>query len=346
MHRPPMRSTLILLALLLGCATAAAVEPVDGRITKADMPVDIQLQTVNQVIDKAMRWLDSHPASVRENELMEVVEEIMFFYALHQTAGYEADHLHFLQEVTGRHRAIEAFLADNGNRQHHLQGDWAVLTYPPLAYIISRLGLETDAYRQIIDELVSRQQHLTPSRHAKRLWVAIYLERLGYVPDSSVHYLLGESPLQQDPQTGILLDYFSTDTIAGRDPQATVQTIYNITHEIMALTDFGALSPPPIMSLQRAHYARLVDAAIVWATRESALDVLAELIFCAHLLDLGQLPALPAALALIISNQQGDGSFGITNPDRPNGVRHGVLTALLALKTLGGRRGEIGKPGR
>ena len=89
-----------------------------------------------------------------------------------------------------------------------------------------------------------------------------------------------------------------------------------------------------------------MDAALDWATRESALDILAELVFCAHLLDLDELPALPAAVALIISKQQADGSFGITNPDRPNGMRHGVLTSLLALKTLGAGKQAVDNTSR
>lgn len=328
-----MRSTLTLLALLLGSTTAAA-DPAGGRTPNTGISMETRAHTVNQVIDKATHWLDAHPASARDNELMEVVEEIMFFYALHSTPDYAAERPYFLREIASRQRAIEAYLAETGDMQLHLQGDWAALTYPPLVHILAEVGLETDAYRALIDELVALKRHLAPPRNAMRLWIAIYLARLDLVPDASVQYQLSNSPLQQDPQTHVLLDYFADHDAASRDPRATIQLVYNMTHEIIALTDFGALPPPPVMSAQRMHYARLVDAAIGWATRESALDVLAELVFCVHLLDLGDLPALPAALALLISKQQADGSFGITNPDRPNGVRHGVLTALLALKTL------------
>jgi len=334
-HGPSMRSILPLLALLLGTTTVAAVEPADGRTQNTVISMDIQAQTVSQVIDKAMLWLDGHPANVRDNELMEVVEEVMFFYALYSTPGYEAERPYFLREIAGRNRAIEAYLAETGDRQNHLQGDWDALTYPPLVYILSEVGLETDAYRMLLDEVISLKSHLEPQRNAMRLWISIYLARLDLVPDSTVQYLLNNSSLQQDPETHVLLDYFSDHAEASRDVHATIQLVYNMTHEIIALTDFGALPPPPVMNAQRMHYARLVNVAIGWATRESALDVLAELVFCAHLLNLGELPALPAALALIISKQQADGSFGVTNPDRPNGVRHGVLTSLLALKTLG-----------
>lgn len=329
-----MRPILTLLALLFGSTTAAANEPVGGSALNSGITTTIKAETVNQVIDKAMHWLEGHPASVWNNELMEVVEEIMFFYALHSDPEFEAEGPYFLSEMASRHRAIEAYLAKTSDMRYHLRGDWAALTYPPLAYILSEVGLETDNYRAIIDELLSRKRHLAPPRNAMRLWIAIYLVRLGLAPDSSLQYLLDNSALQQDPETHVLLDYFTDQAAASQDVHATIQLVYNMTHEIIALTDFGAIPAPPAMIAQHTHYAQLIDAAIGWATRESALDVLAELVFCAHLLDLGELPALPAAVALIISMQQEDGSFGITNPDRPNGVRHGVLTSLLALKTL------------
>jgi len=322
-----------LLTLFLWSAAVIAAEPADGHAPNAGITAAIQARTVNQVIDRAMHWLDGHPASVRDNELMEVVEEIMFFYALYSTPGYEAERPEFLREMDGRNRAIGRYLAETGAMQMHLQGDWGALTYPPLAYILTETGLETGAYGALIDELVSRKRHQAPPENPKRLWIAIYLARLGRVPDASVQYLLNNSSLQQDPQTHVLLDHFTDHAAASRDLYASVQLAYGMTHEIIALTDFGARPPPPVMIIQRAHYARLVDAAIAWATQESELDILAELVFCVHLLDLGELPSLPAAIALIISRQQADGSFGITNPDRPNGVRHGVLTSLLALKT-------------
>lgn len=341
-----MRSTLTLLALLLGSTTVAAFEPAGGRTPNTGISMETQAQTVNQVIDKATHWLDGHPASVWDNELMEVVEEVMFFYALYSAPGYAAERPYFLREIASRHRAIEAYLAETGDMQLHLQGDWAALTYPPLVHILFEVGLETDAYQVLIDELIALRRHLAPPGNTMRLWIAIYLARLDLVPDSSVQHLLGNSALQQDPQKHVLLDYFADQAAASRDRHATIQLVYNLTHEIIALTDFGALSPPPVMTAQRTHYARLVDAAIAWATRESALDILAELVFCVHLLDLGELPSLPAALELIISKQQADGSFGITNPDRPNSVRHGVLTTLLALKTLGASKRAVGRKRR
>lgn len=330
-----MTRTLALLTIIMGTTTISAVEPTGMQRINAQTSHDSRTKAAGAAIDKATAWLDAHPASVADDELMEVVEEIMFYYALNATGKYNDMHETCRREISSRHRAIVSFNDENRDRQLHLQGDWAALTYPPLAYITASMGLDTGSYRVIIDELIANRRHLDKSRNAMQLWIAEYLERLGYRPVPSTDYLLNNSSLQQDPETHALLDYFRDAGASGKNPQATIQTIYNITHEIIALTDFGALHPPPVMLAQKEHYARLIDAAIGWAMRESAIDVLAELVFCAYLLDLGNLPSLPDALDLIIDTQQADGSFGITNPDRPNGKRHGVLTCLLALKTMG-----------
>jgi|GEM_PF-6489850 len=330
-----MRRTLAALTLILGTTAVTAVEPTGVQRIKAETPPESRTQAVGDAIARAMEWLGAHPANIADDELMEVVEEIMFYYALNTIA--ESDNMHeaYRREIDRRHKAIVSFDDDNLEMHIHLQQDWASLTYPPLAYIVARMGLDADSYRVIIDDLVAHQRHLHQPMNAMQLWIAVYLERLGYAPVPSASFLLNNSSLQQDPQTHSLLDYFNEEPASSGNPQATIQLIYRITHEIIALTDFGAIRPPPVMAAQLDYYARLIDKAIGWATRESAIDVLAELVFCAHLLDLGKLPSVPAALDLIIKSQQADGSFGITNPDRPNGRRHGVLTCLLALTTMG-----------
>jgi hypothetical protein len=330
-----MRRTLAALTLIFGATAVTAVEPTGVQRIKTELPSNSRTQAVDDAIARAMEWLGAHPASIADDELMEVVEEIMFYYALNTIAEGDSMHEAYRGEIARRHEAIVSFDDDNPERQVHLQQDWASLTYPPLAYIVARMGLDTDSYRVIIDDLVSHQRHLHQPMNAMQLWIAVYLERLGYTPVPSASFLLNNSSLQQDPQTHSLLDYFNDEPASSENPQATIQLVYSITHEIIALTDFGAARLPPVMAAQLDHYALLIDKAIAWAMRQSAIDVLAELIFCAHLLDLGKLPSVPAALDLIIKSQQADGSFGITNPNRPNGRRHGVLTCLLALTTMG-----------
>ena len=338
-----MRRTLVLLALLAAAASLGAEQTAaNPHRSIPEVPPDARARTVSDVIDKAMAWLAVHPADIRDGDVIGVTEEIMFFYALSTIATHSAANRNFRREIAARHTALAAFHRDSLRSGSPLQGNWVALTYPPLAHIVARMGLENTPYRAVIDQrLASRADSVAP-RQAMQLWIAVYLERLGYTPDTPVPTLLAGSALQQDPQTHTLLGHFAAVPGSADTRQATIQLVYNITHEIIALTDFGALRPPAVMVAQAGHYARLLNAAIAWATRESAIDVLAELIFCAHLLELHDLAAAPGGLELIMNSQQDDGSFGITNPDRANGRRHGVLTCLLALSTL--ESGALGLP--
>ena len=330
-----MRPSFVLLTALATVASPGA-EP-----TAADLPHGrpeassvAQTRAVGEVIDKAMAWLAAHPADIREGDIIGATEEILFLYALDMTATDAAASQNYRREITERHRALVTLHRDEPRMASLLRGNWVALTYPPLAHVTARLGLDNAPYRAVIDDQLASRAHSVAPRQAMRLWIAVYLERLGYRPEITVPSLLAGSALQQDPKARALLVHFAAVPLSAAGREATIQLVYNITHEIIALTDFGALSPPAVMVDQAGHYASLLEAAIAWARRESAIDVLAELIFCTHLLKLRDLAAVPAGVQLIIDSQQDDGSFGITNPERANGRRHGVLTCLLALTTL------------
>jgi hypothetical protein len=339
-----MRHSLAFLMLFAACGVALASEtrPPGAHADARAGLVDAGSRRIGNAIDKGMDWLRAHPADIDNGEVMELSEEIIFYYAMGMMAESESDRQDYRREIAARHQAVATFNTEGLNDRQHLIGIWAPLTYPPMAHILARMDIDTSTYRTVIDELVTSHPYLYPPRNAMQLWIVVFMQRLGYTPDVPLETLLERSRLQQDPETSALIRYFLSGGAASDELQTATQIVYNMTHEIMALTDFGGLGPPAAMVAQRAHYARLLDRAMVWATDAAALDILAELVFCAHLLELGELPAQAAAVDLIIASQQKDGSFGITNPDRRNGTRHGVLTSVLALSSVQAR--ERGAP--
>jgi hypothetical protein len=323
-----------MLGVLCAILTANAVVP--GPSHGAEPVVQrVGTTRIEDAIDKGMRWLQAHPADVRRHEVVEVAEETMFYYALWVMASAPEELERYRAQIARRHRAIGAFNEELLETGLHLQGIWGPLTYPPLTHIISRMEMADGSYRSIVDDIVDRHPGLLPARDTMQLWIAVYLERLGYPTATPVALLLERSPLRRDPRTSALLNRFAVDPQETPDRQATVQLVYDMTHEVLALTDFGALPAPGGMMEDRDHYALLFDRAMRWAMQAAAIDILAELLVSAHLLALHDLPSVPAAVDLILRTQQADGSFGVTNPDRPNGRRHGVLTCVLALKTAG-----------
>lgn len=334
-----MKRTVAVLTVLTVCAAATVSEPKPDQAHAANRaPHAVTPHRMDEAIGKAMLWLQAHPADARGQEVIEVAEEIMFYYALRALALAPAELESYRNEIASRHAAMTAYNEELLETGVHLQGIWGPLTYPPLTHIISRMGMATASYRAIVDDLAAAHPYLYPPRDAMQLWIAVYMERLGYTPATPVSVLLERSALRQDPQTESLLSRLALGTEPVPDRQATIQIIYDITHEVFALTDFGALPAPAAMIAQRDYYARLFDQGIRWAMRASAIDILAELLVSAHLLELRDLGSVPEAVALILHSQQADGSFGITNPHRRDGRRHGVLTCLLALKTAATRQ--------
>lgn len=333
-----MRSVAVL--TLLGAFATAAATPanpdqahVNERVSHAVAP-----RSIDETIGKATRWLQANPADVRKHEIMEVAEEIIFFYSLWALASAPAEREIYRDQIATRHAAISAFNDELQEGGFHLLGTWGPLTYPPLTHIIARMDMDARSFRAIIDDMVAAHPYLYPTRDAMALWIAVYMERLGYTPTTPVSILVERSTLRQDTQARFLLDRLALDQDPSPERQKTIQLIYDITHEVFALTDFGALPAPAAMVARRDEHALLFDHAIRWAMHASAIDILAELLVSAHLLGLHNLASAPEAVSMIVRSQQVDGSFGVTNPDRPNGRRHGVLTCLLALKTVGARQ--------
>jgi hypothetical protein len=291
---------------------------------------------IGDAIRRGMEWLQAHPADVDGHGVMEVAEEIMFYYSLRSLTSAPAELQAYRNEIAARHAAIESFnerLIESG---HHLQGVWGPLTYLPLTHIITRMEMDAGGYRAVVDDILAHHGLLNPHRDAMRFWIAAYMERLGYTPSTPASALL-ESGLAHTPPSEVLRNRLDLDPDNAGDRGVTIQLIYDLTHEVLALTDFGASPPPAALVSLREDHARLLDRSIRWAMQASAIDVLAELVVSAHLLALYEVTSVPDAIAMILRTQQTDGSFGITNPERPNGRRHGVLTCLLALKTFQAR---------
>ena len=108
-------------------------------------------------------------------------------------------------------------------------------------------------------------------------------------------------------------------------------TVYYLTHEIFSLTDFGELPQPLIITDNQALFSELFDKTIEWAMAVQHIDLLAELIMCVKMLDLRNVPSLKVGIEFILSSQEDNGTFVITNPMRPNIYRHGILVSMMAL---------------
>ncbi|MEW5802006.1 MAG: hypothetical protein AB1847_07865 [bacterium] len=279
-------------------------------------------------VQKALSWVLKHPASFNDGALIEISEEILAFHILYRYTQDGSEKDNYLKEIKKRLDLI----ASNHNLKVQPTEYTMVLAITEIA---EKLGLQTPELKKIIEGQIISDPLLYPSHITSCIWNTVYLKRLGYNPPKTLEELMTKSTLSQEVSQGLVLQYTSAQfNPMYVDPVAT--TVYDLTHEIFALTDFGELPPPTVIAENLAFFNELFDQGIEWAITATHEDVLAEMIMCVKLLNLRDISSLEQGIDYIISRQEKDGSFGVTNPGRSNVYRHGILVSIMALTLAGG----------
>ena len=294
-----------------------------GPLVNADT---VPAQQTDQAIARALDWIDRHPASFEDGGMLEMVEEMIAFHVLIQNEKNPARFARHRQRMTQSAAQVAAILTAN---EQLLNTDPLRMLYPATyvisAYLLQHYDHNGHPARRILQRLLARH----PDAHLKnpgyRYWNLAYLQRLGLVagqPASNfIHASLTGSLIRDDGITQL-----SQAQIGEHLPHW-----YAITHDILALLDFrphrGPLLPPAI----HLRLNTVLNLAVGKAIQERQIDILAELLLCRELLGLERTQQTEEGISLLLSHQLADGSWGETKPNRLNGVRHGVLTAVSAL---------------
>jgi hypothetical protein len=279
-----------------------------------------------KAIYKAYLWLDRHPANFEDDGPLVVFEEILTFYILMRNTEDASEKKDYFYEIQKR---INLIALNKDFKVQPQEYTW-LLTFTAIA---EKLGIHTVDFRKIIeDQLMSipfpYSQYITGT-----IWNTVYLERLGYNPSIDLESLMAKSVLKQELDRRTLLQFVSS-SINQKYVYPMTVIAYCLTHEIFSLTDFGELPPPPIITNNRAFFSIFFDKTIQWAMATKQQDLLAELIMCVKMIDIKDVPSLRQGIEFILSSQQDNGTFGITNPSFPNVYRHGVLVSMMALSMV------------
>ncbi|MGA1844075.1 MAG: DUF6895 family protein [bacterium] len=285
---------------------------------------------VDRAIGNALSWVYTHPAHFAEyspeipfSPFVEISEEIITFYILHRDAQEPSLKNSYTREIQKRLELIAS--KDDFTPQ---PPDFTMLL--AIASISEKMGLHIIDFRTIIEQRLLSSPLLYPPHVTTSIWNTVYLERMGFNPRRGLDEIMSKSTLVREVQQRLLYQH-----VKGQfdpmyiDPVSI--TTYDITHEIFSLTDFGELPPPPIIIENQAFYAELFDSIIQWSITAKHIDILAEVIMCAKILHLKGVPSVNQGIQFIIDQQKKDGSFGVTNPGRPNVFRHGILVSIMAL---------------
>ena len=194
--------------------------------------------------------------------------------------------IEYHSQVEQRQRAIVPYLAAQAKTRDYLEDDWSPVIYPLAAHIMDRFGQDISGYRVIIEDILAHHAALYTSSVSAQLWTALYLKRLGYVPPPAGSSALKRSRLVTELSTHDLMNRLDLAVRKGGNQAEDIAAIYDLTHEVFALTDFGALAPPAFIAQHRPYFNKLFDRALQWASAGQAVDILAELLICTELLHL------------------------------------------------------------
>jgi Domain of unknown function (DUF6895) len=286
---------------------------------------------VKAAFTRAMSWVQDHPASLQAGGSLEIAEEVYMFDILYNTARDAAARQGYRKQIADRYAAMSPDLESNMETRRYLFDPAAPTNYAIIAEMFARVDLPISDYRRIIGDMQLFHWNFLSDYPSSRMVLALYLDRLGIASPVPVEPSIEQSRLYRDPTTHALLQRLNGGSQTPGEVDETEHELYDLTHETLALVDFGALPAPDFVCRQAPYFRRLFDAGMDWAIRHRSLDVMAELAVCAKLLGLGDDSGVDEALATLIQRQAADGSFGPARLVRENVYRHPVLTGATAL---------------
>jgi hypothetical protein len=143
---------------------------------------------------------------------------------------------------------------------------------------------------------------------------------------------LSRSVLQMEYASGGLFALLSAKVNRARAAEVSA-AVAAVASDACALTDYGREPPPdtPVFA-DRGYWAEFCTHGLRWGRETQDVALTARVITLAGCLRVsGEVPSLSDAVALLVEQQEVDGSFGPVDPQLPNPRRAAVLAVLDAL---------------
>jgi len=316
MSSVPLVSFMLIPLLIISCT--APIKPQTTAQTETNFE-----KRRKEAIRSATSWIYEHPPNYTDGGLLEILEQIIALYILHNNTEDAQQKTECVNEI----RKMLQFIA---SQEDFKVGPQEYTIFLTVTAITERLGIDVIDLRKVLEEQVISDPLLYSQNTTNAIWNTVYLERLGYSPSKVLEDLMPQSNLSQELNQRLLFHLVSGPINPAYINPMTI-TMYLITHEVFCLTDFGLLPPPAIIARDEVFFNQLFDKAIQWTIAIHHIDMLGELIMCVKMLDLKDVQSFDKGVDFIISSQEEDGSFGITNPSRQNVYRHGILVSIMAL---------------
>ncbi|MGB5338549.1 MAG: hypothetical protein WBO06_05590 [Gammaproteobacteria bacterium] len=325
-HRPPAsfpRSLLFFLLLLP--AQCLPAQPVDSAVSSAT--------GISMAISRGLQWIEAHPASLQDGGLTDLVDEGVAFYVFQRLARQPAARRHYATALQQHMASLDALPAFSHwviqPRKRLLDHYHLVLA----AWLMQRAGQATAWQAEIVRQAQQALATMPSPSPSIPLTIAVFLDHLGESSPVALDKLLHASMIERIA-TGHPPVLHSGQASAQQRRRSRLQ-VYALIHEIIALTDFGRLAPPPWLAARRDAVVAFLDRAMQQAGDGDNIDLLAEIIGSLHFLEVPPNATIHNLLHELVKHQLPDGSWGNQPLDRQNKQRHAVLTATAALWAYG-----------
>ncbi len=180
-----------------------------------------------------------------------------------------------------------------------------VISYLNACVLYGEFGFDTTRYRREIDRIVPRilsPAHLDQRGIDNTMAIVYRLRQLGHGGGPSYCELFG--------RPGCVVRVHPNLTQLDLDNPLARQPVYDMTHEIFYLTEFGR-TPLQCASEKDLRYVRRMHAALIPIfIQKKDLDALAELLMDLNYLKMTDLPEYSTGRAFLLAHQNEDGSWG------------------------------------
>jgi len=280
-------------------------------------------------IERAMGWVEAHPACESDGGPMDMIDEGVFYLVLQRMARTERERDRFAQRFRSvlsnldASPAFEAWVgrADKGPLDHyHL-----VLA----AHLMQIAGSPSRFQGTIVEaarDALEARPYVDPTLG---LTIRAFLGYLDALSGSADKGRRNRSLIERIARSGDALPF--DDAVPEPQRRRMEMLLYALVHEVVALTDFGHQPADPWLTQRRDALGRFLTRATIWASLGDNFDLLSELVVTLYLLDRPLHGPLDKAVGRLLAAQRADGTWGPCSAMRQNAERHAVQTAIAAL---------------
>jgi len=279
-----------------------------------------------QVLNKAINWVVTHPANFQEGGFLEMGEEANLHYILYTKAQSPEKKKFYRDQVAG---IIKELRAQN-NFQIQIPGD--ISAYLMVAKIAKRLDFDTQDFHRFIKRHILTNPMTYPPNMSYVILNSSLLRDLEYEPRVPLEVSIEQGVIVTMTKDNFLIP-IGKSYVSDKD---VTNYFYDVTHEIFALASFGDKDPEQMLMAKEIEFVRrMLAEGISLYLPKKQLDILCELVVCAKMMNYTDFPGYQETLDFILNAQQEDGAFGLIprmkDLGRGNLYRHGVLVAAWAL---------------